>query len=414
MITADHHSGILPRAVAALLDVALQTMRVVVITGPRQAGKSTLATTHPKLQSRPYFSLDYPATLLRVQADRRAFLSSEPEMVIDEVQRDPPLVLAIKLAVDQQRPQHRGQFVLTGSANLLMMKHVNDSLAGRAYYLGLQTLTRREQQGLGSTGIWRRFFDTPVADWLDMVRVERARREDWRDVAKRGGFPAAALEVTDEQQRGLWFDGYIATYLERDLRDLHDVANLQSFRVLMQAAALRIGNLLNHAELGRDARMPLTTVHQYMGLLETSFQATRLVAYARNRTKRLIKTPKLYWNDVGLALHLGGGEPTGAHFENFVLTDLLAWRDTETPRPEVTYWRTASGAEVDFVVERKRKLLAIEVKAGRAPGPGDVAHLKTFCAEYGSDVRGGVILHGGDESYWLGENVLAVPWWRVM
>jgi hypothetical protein len=160
--------------------------------------------------------------------------------------------------------------------------------------------------------------------------------------------------------------------------------------------------------------MPLTTVHQYMGLLETSFQATRLVAYARNRTKRLIKTPKLYWNDVGLALHLGGGEPTGAHFENYVLTDLLAWRDTETPRPEVTYWRTAAGAEVDFVVERKRRLLAIEVTTGNAPGPGDVAHLKSFCSEYGAEARGGVILHSGEQSYWLGDNILAAPWWRVM
>jgi uncharacterized protein len=407
------HQVILPRAVAPLLDIALRTMRVVVITGPRQAGKSTLATHHPKLASRPYFSLDDDATLLRMQADRRAFLNSAPEMIIDEVQRDPPLILAIKVAVDQQRPQRRGQFVLTGSANLLMMKHVSDSLAGRAYYLNLQTLTRREQQGLGTAGIWTRFFETPVADWLDMVRAERAHHEDWQEAVKRGGFPAVALERHDEQQRSLWFDGYIATYLERDLRDLQAVSNLQSFRVLMQAAALRIGNLLNHAELARDAKMPLTTVHQYMGLLETSFQATRLVPYARNRTKRLIKTPKLYWNDVGMALHLGGGEPSGAHLENYVLTDLLCWRDTETPRPEVTYWRTATGAEVDFVIERKRELLAIEVKAGNAPGPRDVAHLKTFCGEY-PEARGGVILHGGDESYWLGENILAVPWWRVM
>lgn len=137
----------------------------------------------------------------------------------------------------------------------------------------------------------------------------------------------------------------------------------------MQAAALRVGTLLNHAELARDAKMPLTTVHQYMSLLETSLQATRLVPYARNRTKRLIKTPKLFWNDVGLALHLGRAEPSGAPLENYVLTDLLSWRDTETPRPEVSYWRTASGAEVDFVLERKKKLLAVEVKAGEAPAP---------------------------------------------
>lgn len=415
MASEDNQShSLLPRAVAPLLEVALRTMRVVVITGPRQAGKSTLARNHPKLASRPYFSLDDDATLHRAQSDRRAFLSSSPEMIIDEVQRDPALILAIKVEVDRQRPQRRGQFVLTGSANLLMMKHVGDSLAGRAYYLRLQTLTRREQQRRGSAGIWTRFFETPAAGWLDMVRAESADREDWRNAVKRGGFPAAAVERHDEQERSLWFDGYIATYLERDLRDLHAVANLQSFQLLMQAAALRIGNLLNHAELARDAKMPLTTVHQYMGLLETSFQATRLMPYARNRTKRLIKTPKLYWNDVGLALHLGGAEPSGAHLENYVLTDLLAWRDTETPRPEVMYWRTASGAEVDFVIERKRKLLAIEVKTGDAPGPRDVAHLKTFCAEYGSECRGGLILHGGDESYWLGDNILATPWWRVL
>ncbi len=403
-----------PRAVAPKLEVAVRTMRVVVITGPRQAGKSTLARYHPQLASRPYFSLDDAATLLRARADRDAFLRSAPEMIIDEVQRDPPLILAIKVAVDKQRPQRRGQFVLTGSANLLMMKHVGDSLAGRAYYLRLQTLTRREQQGLGTAGIWTSFFETPAPDWLELIRAAPDRPEDWRQAVRRGGFPAVALETHNEQERSLWFDGYIATYLERDLRELHAVANLQSFQVLMQAAALRVGNLLNHAELARDAKMPLTTVHQYMSLLETSFQATRLVPYARNRTKRLIKTPKLFWNDVGLALHLGGAEPSGAHLENYVLTDLLSWRDTETPRPEVSYWRTSSGAEVDFVLERKKKLLAVEVKAGEAPGPRDAEHIKTFCAEYGSDVLGGLILHGGTESYWLHDRIMALPWWRVM
>jgi predicted AAA+ superfamily ATPase len=415
MRTVDNrHDPVVPRAVAPLLDAALRTMRVVVVTGPRQAGKSTLVKSHPQLATRPYFSLDDATTLLRVQADRAAFLRSEPEMIVDEVQRDPALVLAIKVAVDEQRPQKRGQFVLTGSANLLMMNQVSDSLAGRAYYLRLQPLTRHEQQGLGTTGIWTRFFETPVSGWLDMVRAAPGHREDWRDAVKRGGFPAVALELQNEQQRSIWFDGYIATYLERDLRDLHAVANLQNFQALMQAAALRIGNLFNHAEVARDVKMPATTVHQYMNLLETSFQALRLAPYANNRTKRLIKTPKLYWNDVGLALHLGGGEPAGAHLENYVLTDLLAWRDTETPRPEISYWRTASGEEVDFIVDRKRKLLAIEIKSGGAPSARDAAHLKAFCAEYGSQALGGIVLHGGNEAFWLGDNILAAPWWRIM
>lgn len=415
MPRVDHSAdAILPRAIAPLLETALRTMRVVVVTGPRQAGKSTLVRSHPKLASRSYYSLDDSATLLRAQADRRAFVRSDPEMIIDEVQRDPELILAIKVIVDEQRPPRRGQFVLTGSANLLMMDHVSDSLAGRAYYVRLQPLTRHEQQGIGTTGYWSRFFESPVEDWRDIVRASSSPREDWREAVKRGGFPAAAVEIHDPNERALWFDGYIATYLERDLRDLKAVADLPSFQVLMQAAALRIGNLLNHAELARDVKMPASTVHSYLSLLETTFQATRLTPYARNRTKRLIKTPKLYWNDVALALHLSGGDPAGAHLENYVLTDLLAWRDTETPRPEITYWRTASGAEVDFVIERKHRLLAIEVKSSGAPTPRDAAHLAAFQSEYGSAVRGGLILHGGDEVYWLHEKILAVPWWRVM
>lgn len=405
---------VLPRAAGRLYEKALDTMRVVVVTGPRQAGKSTLVRSHPRTAARPYFTLDDAATLLAAQADRRAFVRSDPEMTIDEVQRDPELILAIKTVVDAEHPPHRGQFVLTGSANLLMMKQVGDSLAGRAYYLHLWPLARREQLGFGAAGIWTQFFETPPGQWLDMVRAEPAPAEDWQDAVRRGGFPAAVLEEPDEEARSLWFEGYVATYLERDLRDLQTVSNLPAFQALMQAASLRIGNLLNNAELARDVRMPASTVQQYLNLLETSFQAIRLLPYARNRTTRLIKTPKLYWSDTGLALHLGGGTVTGAHLENYVLNDLLVWRDTEVPRPEVSYWRTASGAEVDFIIERRRELLAVEVKAGSAPTARDTAHVRRFCEEYGSQARGGIVLHGGERAYWITERILAAPWWMVL
>jgi predicted AAA+ superfamily ATPase len=213
----------------------------------------------------------------------------------------------------------------------------------------------------------------------------------------------------------VWFDGYVRTYLERDLQDLSSIAALPDFRRLMRAAALRLGQLVNQTELGRDVALPQPTVHRWLNLLETSYLLVRLPAYAVNRTKRLIKAPKLYWGDVGVALHLAGGEdPGGPHLENLVLHDLLAWRDARLEAAEIFYWRTAVGEEVDLVIETKRQLVPIEVKASRRPTLRDAAHLQTFRSEYGRRARAGLMLHAGSTSEWLAPGILAAPWWRVL
>jgi len=176
-----------------------------------------------------------------------------------------------------------------------------------------------------------------------------------------------------------------------------------------------IGQLVNQTELGRDVALPQPTVHRYLNLLETSYLLVRLPAYAVNRTKRLIKSPKLYWGDTGVVLHLApGAEPDGAHLENLVLHDLLAWRDARLDRAEVFYWRTAIGEEVDFVIEAGGRLLPIEVKATGRPRLGDAMHLRTFHAEYGEQAHAGLLLHTGSTLEWLAPNVLAVPWWKVL
>jgi predicted AAA+ superfamily ATPase len=221
--------------------------------------------------------------------------------------------------------------------------------------------------------------------------------------------------MSDAQARALWFDGYTRTYLERDLQDLSTVTSLVDFRRLMRAACLRLGGLVNQTEMGRDVGLPQPTVHRHLSLLETSYQLVRVPAFAVNRTKRLIKTPKLYWCDSGLALHLSGeSEPRGAHLENLVLTDLLAWRDTQVPRPEILYWRTTAGEEVDFVVEWKGKLLPIEVKATGRPRLADARALTLFRSEYPDLALTGLLLHTGPDVEWIAEGVLAVPWWRVI
>src|SRR5690606_14540072 len=253
------------------------------------------------------------------------------------------------------------------------------------------------------------------SEWLDVVGADRAAPEDWKALARRGGFPTPAVEFTKDVERAAWFEGYIRTYLERDLQTLSSIESLPDFRRLLRAACLRIGQLVNQTELGRDIALPQPTVHRWLNLLETSYLLVRLPAYAVNRTKRLIKTPKLYWGDVGLALHTAGmRDPGGAHLENLILHDLVAWRDARAERPEVFYWRTAAGEEVDLVVEAGGRLLPIEVKATSRPRLRDAAHLRAFRSEYGDTSRPGLLLHTGSMLDWLTPDVLAAPWWRVV
>ncbi len=404
-----------PRLLTPALAGDLAAFPVVVLSGARQAGKSTLAQEGEPFAARPYLTLDHLDVRQQATSAPEDLLARYPALTLDEVQRVPDLLLEVKALIDRDRPRRPGRFLFTGSANLLMLAAVADSLAGRAAYRTLHPLTRREQLGLGSAGRWSMLLSEACADWPARLLEDEAPAEDWTALARRGGFPVPALELKDEATRTAWFDGYVRTYLERDLRDLSAVQSLPDFRRLMRAAALRLGQLLNQAELGRDVGLPPSTVHRHLGLLETSHLLVRLEPYAVNRTRRLIKMPKLVWADTGLALHLAGGEPGGAHLENLVVTDALAWADAHVGRrPEVLYWRTASGQEVDLVIEHAGRLLAVEVKATRRPTARDARHLVAFRQEYGEAVAGGLLLHDGAETFRLTEGVVAAPWWRVV
>lgn len=405
----------LRRYAAGVLERAMGGSPVVVVMGARQTGKSTLVQTEPFLADRLYLTLDDLATRERAATAPDDFVRSAPRLTIDEIQREPGLVLALKRAVDRDRPRIPGRFVLTGSANLLLMQRISETLAGRATYVTLWPLSRREKLGLGRVGLWDELVATPVTEWYDLVRGQKAPPANWPAEARVGGYPTPAAELGSDEARALWFDGYLRTYLERDLQDLAAIDNLLDFRRLMRAACLRLGNLVNQTELGRDTGIPRPTVHRYLNLLETSYQLVRLEPYAVNRTKRLIKTPKLYWSDTGLALYLGGADrPAGFHLENLVLTDLLVWRDAQVPRPEILYWRTAAGLEIDFVIEHRRGLVAVEVKAGTRPGPADIRALQAFRDEYPDLFVGGLLLHDGEETQWLSDRILGTPWRRVV
>jgi len=411
-MTIIHDVEPLPRLAAAALAERLRVMPAVVLAGARQTGKSTLAGRLVPGERR-YHSLDDLDVLDAARRDPEALVGGREPVTLDEVQRAPGLLSAVKLAIDRDR--RAGRFLLTGSANLLLMRRVSESLAGRAIYLTLWPMTRGEQRGEARAGAWDALLAADDGDWRDVLAARPDELEDWRAFALRGGYPTPALTLRTRAERAIWFDGYVRTYLERDLRDLAAISSLPDFRRVMRAASLRLGQLLNQTELARDAAVPQPTVHRWLNLLEISYLLVRLPAYAVNRTKRLIKAPKIYWGDTGLALHLAGeAEPGGAHLENLVLGDLLAWRDARAERAEIGYWRTAIGEEVDFVIESGGKLLPIEVKAGARPRLADAVHLRTFRQEYGRKARAGLLLHTGTTLEWLAPDVLAAPWWRVL
>jgi predicted AAA+ superfamily ATPase len=401
----------LPRVVTSSLSERLSVMPAVVVTGARQTGKSTLAKDLTPSE-RQYYTLDDLDVLDLARRDPEVLAGGKFPVTLDEVQRAPDLLFSVKRAIDRNRQP--GQFLLTGSANLLLMSKVSESLAGRASYLTLWPMTRREQLGLGKSGIWEELAGSSGEDWLDIV-LKHDTPGDWRSIALRGGFPTPATELKTADERAIWFDGYIRTYLERDLQYLSSIDGLPDFRRLMRAACHRLGGVLNQTELGRDVGLPQPTVHRYLNLLETSYMLVRLPSYSVNRTKRLIKAPKIYWGDTGTALRLAENtKPDGAHLENLILLDMLAWRDSRLDRAEIFYWRTHDGEEVDLVLEIGDRLIPIEIKSGARPRISDTKNLRSFIKEYENRSNAGLLIHTGDATQWITPNVLAVPWWRII
>ena len=401
-----------PRYMMKALKKRLDAMPAVIVTGARQTGKSTLVKELTP-GKRSYFSLDDLDVMDLARTNPEALVGGTLDVTLDEVQRQPDLLLAVKRSIDANR--RSGRFLLTGSANLLLMQGVSESLAGRASYLTLWPMTRREQLKLGRCGLWEEIVSGKDDHWMEILSKEQAKPEDWRELARRGGFPTPALEMTKADDRKIWFDGYVQTYLERDLQMLSSIAYLPDYRRLMRSACLRLGQMVNQTEMARDLSLKQPTVHRYLNLLETSHLLVRLPAYAVNRTKRLLKSPKLYWGDVGLAMHLAGlNEPAGAHLENLLLIDLLVWRSDRLSNTEILYWRTTTGEEVDFVIETDGKVIPIEVKSASKLKVKDAANLIAFQKEYGKAAQSGLIIHNGQNMEWLTPTVLAVPWWRII
>lgn len=410
----DNHSRkeakYLKRDLGPKVASALASFPVVTITGPRQVGKSTfLRNEFPGFR---FIDLDDFSLLEQARNDPASLWEGCDEVIIDEVQKAPRVLEAVKLEVDRSRRGKR--FLLSGSSNLLLMSKVTESLAGRAVYLEMLPFTYREMKGRGGKpsrleAIMRKDF-----------RLEEgsARKEDPLPYILRGFFPPV-LSLKETGDVLLWWEGYVRTYLERDLRELSQIENLVDFRRLLGALALCTGSVLNQSALARDTGISQPTVYRYSKLLEVSNLLARVTPFAASRSKRVVKSPKLYYVDPGLNAFLAGyhdvdslssARELGGFFECLVLLQLRADAELLVPRAGIHFWRTSTGREVDFVLEQGRNVVAFEAKLTARPSYNDIRNLLAFLEEHPGATRG-VLVHAGSALRYLHRKVIAVPWW---
>ncbi len=396
------------RTLEAVLKRAVSEFPAVVLTGPRQSGKTTILK-HLFHRGRRYVSLEPPDVRAAAVEDPRGFLKMNPPPVIfDEVQYAPDLLPYVKEKIDDNRDRF-GQYLLTGSQNLLLMEKVTESLAGRAAILRLLPLSRREADGRPDASLpWEPENRAPE-------KPKRSPRELWSGFL-RGGYPE--LTVYPRRDIHLWHSSYIQTYLERDVRTLRQVGDLTQFQIFLRALAARSAQLLNMTELSRDLGIAVNTVKAWLSVLEATYQVIILRPYFANVGKRLVKMPKVYFTDVGTLCHLTGlkdpahassGPMGGAIMETAVLSEIIKAFTHRGVEPYVHFWRTSTGEEVDILVESEGTLTPIEVKLSSTPRSPMASTIKDFKNILGNKVRPGYVIHPGDVALPLGDGVIALP-----
>lgn len=387
---------------------ALKEMPVVVITGMRQTGKTTFLQKEPGIGQRRYVTFDDFAQLEAAKSAPDLLVGSEEPITIDEAHKCPEILMAIKKAVDKKRKP--GQFLLSGSANFALFKGITESLAGRSVYFAMHPFSRREiERKTEEKPFLERFFksqEIPKVKYLKPIQGEEILR---------GGMPTVCLGEVENQT--IWFKGYEQTYLERDVRGIRQIENIIAFRNLLHLTALRTGQLLSPSQLGRDSKLTAATTSRYLSLFETSFLITRLTPYLRSKASRLIKSPKLYMSDSGLACYLSGvdrvepvsNEPLmGAMFETYVAQNFLNLIDSRWPEARLFFWSIQGRQEVDFVVESGTHCIAIEIKSGTRWQNRDLFGLRAFLSMT-PHCKAAILGDNGTDSVRLGEKLWVLP-----